>query len=152
MVNCCCCSLKELKIKKLDENAVLPEYKTKKASGMDISALTDVVVQPFERVLVRTGISIELPEGFEGQLRPRSGTALKHAITLVNCVGTIDEDYRGEVCVPVINLSQVAYQIKAGERIAQLVVTPYEQCKIVEVSELSETERGKGGFNSTGKF
>ena len=115
-----------LKIKKLDNNKSLPEYATAGAAGMDLTAGIDepMVFKPFERKLVPTGIIIELPHGYEAQVRPRSGMSIKHGITLVNCVGTIDEDYRGELKVPVINLSQEEYTINPGDRIAQMIVAP----------------------------
>lgn len=109
-----------------------------------------VVLAPGERVLVPTGLSIELPQNHEGQVRPRSGLAIKHGISLVNTPGTIDEDYRGEVMVPLINHGNEAFVIRRGERIAQLVIAPVVRPAIVEVSELAVSQRGKGGFGSTG--
>ena len=142
-----------LKIKRLEHNKVLPEYKTEGAAGMDLSAAIEepVVLKPLERTLIPTGIKIELEHGYEAQVRPRSGLSIKHGITLINCVGTVDEDYRGELCVPVVNLSNEAYTIQPGERIAQMVIAHVEQAKIEIVEELSDTERGVGGFGSTGK-
>lgn len=142
-----------LKIKRLEHNKVLPEYKTEGAAGMDLSAAIDspIVLKPLERTLVPTGIKIELEHGYEAQVRPRSGLSIKHGITLINCVGTVDEDYRGELCVPVVNLSNETYSIQPGERIAQMVIARVEQAKIEVVTELSDTERGTGGFGSTGK-
>ena len=142
-----------LKIKRLEHNKVLPEYKTEGAAGMDLSAAIEepVVLKPLERTLIPTGIKIELEHGYEAQVRPRSGLSIKHGITLINCVGTVDEDYRGELCVPVVNLSNEAYTIQPGERIAQMVIAHVEQAKIEVVEELSDTERGVGGFGSTGK-
>ncbi len=142
-----------LKIKRLEHNKVLPEYKTEGAAGMDLSAAIEepVVLKPLERTLIPTGIKIELEHGYEAQVRPRSGLSIKHGITLINCVGTVDEDYRGELCVPVVNLSNEAYTIQPGERIAQMVIARVEQAKIEIVEELSDTERGVGGFGSTGK-
>ncbi len=142
-----------LKIERLPHNRVLPEYKTEGASGMDLSAAIDepIVLKPLERCLVPTGLKIELEHGYEAQVRPRSGMSIKHGITLINCVGTIDEDYRGEVCVPVVNISNEEYAIQPDERIAQMVIAKYEQAKIEVVTELSETARGEGGFGSTGK-
>lgn len=142
-----------LKIKRLEHNKVLPEYKTEGAAGMDLSAAIEepVVLKPLERTLIPTGIKIELEHGYEAQVRPRSGLSIKHGITLINCVGTVDEDYRGELCVPVVNLSNEAYTIQPGERIAQMVIARVEQAKIEVVEELSDTERGVGGFGSTGK-
>lgn len=142
-----------LKIEKLAHNKNLPEYQTQGAAGMDLCAAieTPVTLQPLERKLIPTGLKIELESGFEAQVRPRSGISIKHGISLVNCVGTIDEDYRGEVCVPVINLSNEEYTIQPNERIAQMVIARVEKAKIVVVQELSETTRAAGGFGSTGR-
>ena len=142
-----------LKIKRLENNKSVPEYKTEGAAGMDLCAAISepVTLQPLERTLIPTGLKIELEHGYEAQIRPRSGMSIKHGITLINCVGTIDEDYRGEVCVPVVNISNEAYTIQPEERIAQMVIAKYEQAKIEVVTELTETERGTGGFGSTGK-
>lgn len=142
-----------LKIQKLPHNRILPEYKTAGASGMDLSAAIDepIVLKPLERCLVPTGLKIELEHGYEAQVRPRSGMSIKHGITLINCVGTIDEDYRGELCIPVVNISNEEYTIQPDERIAQMVIAKYEQAKIEVVTELTETVRGEGGFGSTGK-
>ena len=141
-----------LKIMKVKENAILPEYKTEGSSGMDLCAAIEntVIIPPFQRVFIPTGIAIELPLGYEAQVRPRSGLSSKHGITLVNCVGTIDSDYRGEIVVPLINLSDSAYGIVPGERIAQMIISKYERVGIEEVAELSPTHRGIGGFGSTG--
>lgn len=140
----------KLRIKKLNQEVTTPEYKTTGASGMDISSIEEVLLAPMERKLIHTGIFLEPDKGYEIQLRPRSGTSIKKGLTLVNCVGTIDEDYRGEVCVPIINLSQTFQTIEKGERIAQMVVSPYIQAEIEVVDELSDTERGDKGFGSTG--
>jgi len=142
-----------LKIKKLSNNNILPEYKTEGAAGMDLCAAISepVLLKPLERKLIPTGIKIELEHGYEAQIRPRSGLSIKHGITLINCVGTIDEDYRGEVCVPVVNISNEEYTIQPNERIAQMIIAKVEQAKIEIVTELSETQRGEGGFGSTGK-
>ena len=142
-----------LKIKRLPHNNVIPEYKTDGAAGMDLCAAISepVVLKPLERTLIPTGLKIELEHGYEAQIRPRSGMSIKHGITLINCVGTIDEDYRGEVCVAVVNISNEEYTIQPEERIAQMVITKYEQAKIEVVDNLSDTERGEGGFGSTGK-
>ena len=141
-----------LKIKRLENNRVLPEYKTEGAAGMDLCAAIDepVVLKPLERKLIPTGLKIELEHGYEAQIRPRSGLSIKHGITLINCVGTIDEDYRGEVCVPVVNISNEEYTIQPDERIAQMVIAKVEQAMIEVVTELSSTQRGAGGFGSTG--
>lgn len=142
-----------LKIKRLAHNKILPEYKTEGAAGMDLSAAIEepITLKPLERTLVPTGIKIELEHGYEAQVRPRSGLSIKHGITLINCIGTVDEDYRGELCVPIVNLSNEAYTIQPQERIAQMVIARVEQAKIEIVTELSDTERGEGGFGSTGK-
>ncbi len=142
-----------LKIKRLAHNKILPEYKTEGAAGMDLSAAIEepITLKPLERTLVPTGIKIELEHGYEAQVRPRSGLSIKHGITLINCIGTVDEDYRGELCVPIVNLSNEEYTIQPQERIAQMVITRVEQAKIEVVTELSDTERGEGGFGSTGK-
>ena len=141
-----------LKIERLPHNKNLPEYKTEGAAGMDLCAAIEepITLKPLERKLVPTGLRIELEHGYEAQIRPRSGISIKHGITLINCIGTIDEDYRGEVCVPIVNISNEEYTIEPQERIAQMVIAAVEQAKIEIVTELTETERGAGGFGSTG--
>lgn len=130
----------------------LPTYATEGSAGMDLRAnLSEpITLQPLERYLVPTGIFIQLPQGYEAQIRPRSGLSLKKGITLVNAVGTIDSDYTGEICLPVINLSNEPYTIQDGERIAQMVVTRYERVAWQVVSVLEPTQRGDKGFGSTG--
>lgn len=142
-----------LKIFRMEHNKFIPEYKTQGAAGMDLCAAIPepIVLQPLERTLIPTGLKIELEHGYEAQIRPRSGLSIKHGITLINCVGTIDEDYRGEVCIPLVNLSNAPYTIQPNERVAQMVIAKYEQANIEVVTELSDTERGIGGFGSTGK-
>lgn len=142
-----------LKIERLAHNRFVPEYKTEGAAGMDLcAAITEsVTLKPLERALIPTGLKIELEHGYEAQIRPRSGLSIKHGITLINCVGTIDEDYRGEVCIPVVNLSNETYTIQPDERIAQMIIARVEQAKVEVVTELTETLRGTGGFGSTGK-
>lgn len=142
----------KLKIEKLEHNRILPEYKTEGAAGMDLCAAISepITLKPFERQLIPTGLKIELEHGYEAQIRPRSGLSIKHGITLINCVGTIDEDYRGELLIPIINLSQEKYTILPDERIAQMVIAKYEQAKIEVAVELTQTQRGEGGFGSTG--
>lgn len=142
-----------LKIERLAHNKVLAEYKTDGAAGMDLCAAISepVTLKPLERKLIPTGLKIELEHGYEAQVRPRSGLSIKHGITLINCIGTIDEDYRGEVCIPMVNISNEEYTILPDERIAQMVIAKYEQAKIEVVTELTETSRGEGGFGSTGK-
>lgn len=143
----------KLKIERLPHNEILPEYKTAGASGMDLCAAISepIVLKPLERKLIPTGLKIELEHGYEAQVRPRSGLSIKHGITLINCVGTIDEDYRGELLIPIVNLSSEEYTIQPNERIAQMVIARYEQAEIEVVTELSDTARGEGGFGSTGK-
>ena len=142
-----------LKIQRLQHNKILPEYKTEGAAGMDLCAAISepIELKPLERKLIPTGLKIELEHGYEAQVRPRSGLSIKHGITLINCVGTIDEDYRGEVCVPIVNISNEAYTIQPDERLAQMVIARAEQAKIEVVTGLTDTERGEGGFGSTGK-
>ncbi len=131
----------------------LPKYETAGSAGMDLKAALEVPVElkPLERTLVPTGLFVELPQGYEAQIRPRSGISIKHGITLINCVGTIDSDYRGEIRVPVVNLSAETYTLKPGERIAQMIIARYETASLEAVEVLSETDRGSGGFGSTGK-
>ncbi len=142
-----------LKIFRMAHNKFVPEYKTEGAAGMDLCAAISepITLKPLERYLIPTGLKIELEHGYEAQIRPRSGLSIKHGISLINCVGTVDEDYRGEVCVGVVNLSNEEYTIQPDERIAQMVIARVEQAKIEVVTELSETSRGEGGFGSTGK-
>lgn len=130
----------------------LPKYETEASAGMDLRAnLTEpITLKPLERTLVKTGLFMELPIGYEAQVRPRSGLALKKGITVLNSPGTIDADYRGEIGVILINLSSEDFVIENGERIAQLVIAKYEQAEFIEVNQLSETTRGAGGFGSTG--
>ena len=141
-----------IKIVKLKDTALLPEYQTQGAAGADIHACIDepVVLQPMERRMIPTGLAMAIPEGFEVQVRARSGMSIKHGITMVNGVGTIDADYRGEVGVLLINLSQDAFMIEPGMRIAQMVVAKYEVAEWDSVDTLDATERGAGGYGSTG--
>lgn len=131
-----------------------PTYATEFSAGMDLRANVDkpLMLKPLERKLVPTGLFIELPRGYEAQIRPRSGLALKHGISIVNSPGTIDADYRGEIGVILVNLSNVDFEIVDGERIAQMVIARHEIAEIVEVQSLTETERGAGGFGHTGKI
>jgi len=133
-------------------NNALPEYQTTGSAGMDLRAFleSDVVLKPLERTLISTGLYISLPDSYEAQIRPRSGMAYKHGLTVLNTPGTIDTDYRGEIKVLLVNLSNDDFTIKSGERIAQMVIAKFEQPELIEVSELSETDRNVGGFGSTG--
>lgn len=130
----------------------LPAYATPQSAGMDLRANIEdpITLRPLERRIVPTGLCIALPEGYEAQVRPRSGLALKHGITVLNSPGTIDSDYRGEIGVLLINLSDTPFVINAGERIAQMVVARHEQAELIEVEELDDTERGAGGYGHTG--
>ena len=134
-------------------NNPLPGYSTELSAGMDLRAFLseEIVLKPFQRILVPTGLFIELPEGFEAQIRPRSGLALKHGITVLNTPGTIDADYRGEIGVILINLSQDNFVIKSGERICQMIISKHETVVWNDVEILEETARGAGGFGHTGK-
>lgn len=131
----------------------LPSYETVHAAGMDIRAFLaePVVMNPGERKLIPTGLFLEIPIGFEAQIRPRSGLALKHGITVLNAPGTIDADYRGEVKVLLINHGEVPFEISDGERIAQMIISAHQQARWISSTELSETGRGAGGYGSTGK-
>ena len=141
---------KKFKLKKMNELAILPEYKTSGSSGMDLSSVEEVTINPFERKLVPTGLAIQLEQGYEAQIRPRSGTSIKHGLTLINCVGTIDSDYTGQIFIPMVNISNEPYTIQVGERVAQMVVAQYTQAEFEVVDELEDTQRGDGGFGSTG--
>jgi len=129
----------------------LPSYATPASAGVDLHAVEKHILQPGERALIPTGIRIAIPVGYEAQIRPRSGLALKHGITLPNSPGTIDADYRGEIQVIMQNLGNTPFAIEPGDRIAQMVVAPVSQVNWVESDALEETERGTGGFGSTGK-
>ncbi len=130
----------------------LPNYETLASAGMDLRAnLTEsIILNPLERAIVKTGLFIELPIGYEAQVRPRSGLAAKKGITVLNSPGTVDADYRGEIGVILVNLSNEAFTIENGERIAQLIIAQHERAEWIEVTMLSETDRGAGGFGSTG--
>ncbi len=134
------------------EGLPLPRYETEEAAGMDLRAAIEeeMVLQPGERALVPTGLRLALPPGYEAQIRPRSGLAIRHGITVINAPGTIDADYRGSVCVGLVNLSQTPFVIRRGDRIAQLVVAPVSRASLVVVTELDDTPRGEGGFGHTG--
>ena len=134
------------------EDVVLPDYATSGSAGMDIAAYieTAVTLAPFARAAIATGFSMQLPHGYEAQIRPRSGLALKHGVTVANAPGTIDSDYRGEVAVILINLSQQDFTITSGMRIAQMVIAPVTNCQLDDASKLDRSDRGIGGFGSTG--
>ena len=142
----------KIQIKKLSSEVLTPKYETAGSSGMDIAAFIekDIIINPGDKTLVPTGFSLSVPQGYEVQIRPRSGLAAKKGITVLNTPGTIDSDYRGEIKVILINLSKDVFVIKNGERIAQMVICPIEQVTVEEVKELSETDRGTSGFGSTG--
>jgi len=142
-----------MKVKVINRSAnPLPEYATALAAGLDVRAniSTPIVLEPLQRAIVPTGLFIEIPAGYEVQVRPRSGLAAKKGITVLNAPGTIDADYRGEVCVVLVNLSSEQFVIENGERIAQLVLARHEQIEWDEAEDLSKTGRGEGGFGSTG--
>ena len=143
----------EVKIINKSDNQ-LPAYETVNSAGMDLRAYLPegpVTLKPMQRMLIPTGLFMEIPEGYEGQVRPRSGLAIKNGITVLNTPGTIDADYRGEVKIILINLSDTDFVINSGERVAQIVFAKCEQMEVVNVETLSETERGAGGFGHTGK-
>jgi dUTP pyrophosphatase len=130
----------------------LPAYETIASAGMDLHAnlSAPIILKPLERTIIKTGLQIELPVGFEAQVRPRSGLAAKHGLTVLNSPGTVDADYRGEIGVILVNLSTTDFKFEDGERIAQLVIAKHERAEWIEVQELNETSRGEGGFGSTG--
>lgn len=133
-------------------NNPLPKYQTKQSAGLDLCAFLDeeLILKPMDRKLIGTGLYIALPEGFEAMIRPRSGMAFKHGITVINSPGTIDADYRGEIKIALVNLSQENFTIKNGDRVAQMVVNKYEQVSFNLTDSLEDTERGAGGYGHTG--
>ncbi len=141
-----------MKVIRMEHNKHLPEYKTEGSSGMDLYAAIEkpITLKPLERILVPTGIKIEIPIEYEAQIRARSGLSVKHGITLINAVGTVDADYRGEVCVGLVNISNEEYTINPDDRIAQMVIAKVEKAQIEVTQELAESSRGAGGFGSTG--
>jgi dUTP pyrophosphatase len=141
----------DLKIKKLNELAKIPAYQTEESAGFDLHSTEEVEIRPMQRVLVHTGLSFEIPKGYEVQIRPRSGLAFKQGVTVLNTPGTIDSDYRGEIKVLLINLSTENVKLSLGERVAQAVIKEVFQANFIEVEELNNTDRGAGGFGSTGK-
>jgi dUTP pyrophosphatase len=141
-----------VQIAKLRPEAQLPRYMSEGAAGLDLAALVDaeVIIAPGERALVGTGIAVALPRGYEAQVRPRSGLALRHGITVLNSPGTIDEDYRGEIKVLLVNHGATPFHVSSGDRIAQLVIAPVTRARLVEVQTLDATVRGAGGYGHTG--
>lgn len=140
-----------MKIKIVSRRGILPEYETRGSAGMDLRSEEAYLINPGERALIPTGIFIELPEGYEAQVRARSGLSINHGIGLVNGVGTIDSDYRGEIKVPLINWGAAPYKIEKGDRIAQMIIARYERISWESVEELGETMRNEKGFGSSGK-
>lgn len=142
----------DIKIINKSDNA-LPGYETELSAGMDLRAFIekDVILKPLERTLIATGLFIELPVGYEAQIRPRSGLAYKYGLTVLNTPGTIDADYRGEIKVILVNLSNSNFIIKSGERVCQMIIAKHETAKLIQVDELTLTDRGAGGFGHTGK-
>ena len=146
--------MKKIQVKVVREKGVeLPKYETGGSAGMDVRAniKEPITLKSLERILIPTGLKVAIPEGYEIQVRPRSGLAIKHGITMLNTPGTVDSDYRGELKVIVVNLSNETYTIEPNERIGQFVLNKIEQIEFVEVEELDSTERGEGGFGHTGK-
>lgn len=140
----------KLRVKKLREDAVLPQYAHPGDAGLDVFANEATTVAPGESCMIKTGVAIELPAGTEAQVRPRSGLAAKYGMTVLNTPGTVDEGYRGEVCVILINHGKAAFSIEKGMKIAQMVIKPVLRVDVEDVAELSDTARGEGGFGSTG--
>jgi dUTP pyrophosphatase len=136
--------------KRLSADAVLPEYAHPGDAGMDLCSAESLVIPPGGRALVHTGLAMALPAGYEAQVRPRSGLALKRGISVLNTPGTVDEGYRGEIGVILVNFGDADFQVEKGDRIAQMVVAPVTRAQVVEVADLDETARGNGGFGSTG--
>lgn len=140
----------KLLVEKIDKKAIMPFKAHKNDAGMDLFSIEETIIKPMERKLIHTGIKIQLPQNTEAQIRPRSGLALKGGITVLNTPGTIDEGYRGEIGIILINLSDADFKVEEGMKIAQMVVKPVLGLDIEEVNELTETSRGEGGFGSTG--
>lgn len=134
----------------LGEGATLPCYQTPGSAGLDLRCTESFTLAPLERMLIPTGVRVAIPAGYEGQVRPRSGLAVKHGLSMVNTPGTIDSDYRGEIKICMINLGQSTVEIEKGERVAQLVICPVKRAELAVVDSLEETDRGEGGFGSTG--
>lgn len=140
----------QLKVQKISDEAIIPYYAHKGDAGLDLFSIEEVIIKPSETALIKTGIKIELPENTEAQVRPRSGLALKHSITVLNTPGTIDEGYRGEICIILINHGKRDFKVEKHMKIAQMVVKPIIPVEVMEVKELSHSSRGEGGFGSTG--
>jgi len=139
-----------VRFKRISPDAIMPAYAREGDAGMDLCSVDDLTIAPGARALVHTGLVMALPPGYEAQVRPRSGLALKHGVTVLNTPGTIDAGYRGEVGVVLVNLGDVAFRVGKGDRIAQLVVAPVLRAETLEVDEVDDTSRGAGGFGSTG--
>jgi dUTP pyrophosphatase len=139
-----------IEITKIHDDAVLPHYAHPGDSGMDLYSIEDVTIEPGATAFVHTGLKIAIPEGYEAQVRPKSGLALKHSITVLNTPGTVDSGYRGEICIILINLGKEPFDVKKHTKIAQMVICPVVQAAVVEVERLDDTARGEGGFGSTG--
>ena len=140
-----------IEIKKIHPDAILPKYAHKGDSGMDLYSIIDHTLKPFERIAVPTGLELAIPEGYEGQVRPKSGLALRYGLTMPNSPGTIDSGYRGEIMVGIINLGEKDYILEKGHKVAQMVIQKKEIVSIEEVKELSKSHRGENGFGSSGK-
>ncbi len=140
----------QVRVQKLRPHAIVPDYAHPGDAGVDLFAAEDHILKPGERALVPTGIAVAIPDGYEGQVRPKSGLALRHGLSIVNTPGTVDAGYRGEVGVILINLGQETVQVRRGQKIAQMVFTKVERAKLEVVDRLDETSRGSGGFGSTG--
>ena len=140
-------------IKKLDKQAIIPKYETVGSSGLDLSANinSNLIIKPGEKCLIPTGLAVSIPKGYELQIRPRSGLAIKNSITVLNTPGTIDSDYRGEIKIVLINLGNEDFKVTSGSRIAQMILCPVSIAEIEEIEDLDKTDRGSGGFGSTGK-
>lgn len=141
----------KMKIKKLNEEAIIPQYQSRGAAGFDFHALNALSLKPGERGIIQTGLAVALEIGYELQVRPRSGLAFKHGISIVNSPGTVDSDYRGEVKIVLINHGSKLFEVAKGDRVAQGVIKEVVQARIVEVDELDSTQRGEAGFGSTGR-
>jgi dUTP pyrophosphatase len=139
-----------IKFKKVHPEAIIPKFQKDGDAGLDIHAIEDFILNPGEHSLIGTGLKIEIPKGFEAQVRPRSGLALKNKITILNSPGTIDSGYRGDIGIMLMNHSKEKFEIKKGDRVAQLIIAKHETPEIIEVNELEDSERGEGGFGHTG--